>query len=73
MLIKILIGGRASFQWQRFRTEIPNQLAHNKVFVQGKDKRGCPVTLVIGARHFPTNGGEYQHERYSSPNKLFII
>ncbi|KAL8502194.1 hypothetical protein ACS0TY_021347 [Phlomoides rotata] len=34
-------------------SEVSNQIAHNKVFMQGTDKRGCPVLIVFGAKHFP--------------------
>lgn len=34
-------------------SETPNQIAQNKVFMQGIDKRGCPVGVIHGAKHFP--------------------
>lgn len=37
-------------------SEAPNHIAHYKVFMQGTDKRGCPVALVFGAKHFPSKG-----------------
>ena len=33
-------------------TEVPNEIAQNKMFMQGLDKKGRPVTLVFGAKHF---------------------
>ncbi|KAJ4826932.1 hypothetical protein Tsubulata_049234 [Turnera subulata] len=31
--------------------EIPNELAHDKIFLQGSDKEGRPIAVVFGARH----------------------
>ncbi|GAB4850183.1 hypothetical protein Ancab_029478 [Ancistrocladus abbreviatus] len=33
-------------------SEIPNEIADNKAFLQGFDKKGCPILLFLGARHF---------------------
>ncbi|XP_019239187.1 PREDICTED: random slug protein 5-like isoform X2 [Nicotiana attenuata] len=33
-------------------SEIPNQIAHNKMFMQGVDKQGRPIAVILGARHF---------------------
>ena len=38
-------------------SEVPNDLAQNKMFVQGHDKTGRPVTIVFGARHFQNKDG----------------
>ncbi|GAB2213452.1 hypothetical protein Droror1_Dr00021496 [Drosera rotundifolia] len=32
--------------------EIPNELEQNKVFMQGFDKKGCPIVVVLGRNHF---------------------
>lgn len=32
-------------------SEIPNELSHNKLFMQGVDKTGRPIVVVFGARH----------------------
>lgn len=34
-------------------SEIPNELAQNKLFLQGLDKKGRPISIVLGARHKP--------------------
>lgn len=34
-------------------SEIPNELAQNKLFLQGLDKKGRPISVVLGARHKP--------------------
>ncbi|KAL9256907.1 Phosphatidylinositol transfer protein 3-like protein [Drosera capensis] len=31
--------------------EIQDELVHNKVFLQGSDKRGCPVIVIIARNH----------------------
>ncbi|URE41168.1 CRAL/TRIO domain [Musa troglodytarum] len=33
-------------------TEVPNELAQAKVFMQGRDKAGRPIGVVFGAKHF---------------------
>lgn len=38
-------------------SEIPNELAQNKMFLQGLDKNGRPITLVFGNRHYPNKKG----------------
>ncbi|WCJ26718.1 Sec14p-like phosphatidylinositol transfer family protein [Euphorbia peplus] len=41
-------------------SEIPNQLAHNKVFLQGFDKKNHPIVVVFGAKHTPGNIDEFK-------------
>ncbi|KAK9292524.1 hypothetical protein L1049_020497 [Liquidambar formosana] len=41
-------------------SEIPNDLAHNKLFMQGVDKKGHPIIVVIGARHVHTSTDEFK-------------
>lgn len=36
-------------------SEIPNDLAHDKLFMQGHDKAGRPIVLVFAARHKPAS------------------
>ncbi|XP_043723491.1 phosphatidylinositol transfer protein 3-like [Telopea speciosissima] len=38
-------------------SEIQNHLDQNKLFMQGLDKKGRPIVLVLANRHFPTKGG----------------
>lgn len=38
-------------------SEIPNELAQNKIFMQGCDKSGRPIILLFGGRHFPNKKG----------------
>ncbi|KAJ7954658.1 random slug protein 5 [Quillaja saponaria] len=45
-------------------TEIPNDLAHNKVFMQGLDKKGRPIVVAFGARHKPTKGSLEEFKRF---------
>lgn len=44
-------------------SEAPNHIAHNKVFMQGRDRRGCPVAVVFGAKHFPSKGNNDELKR----------
>ncbi|KAI3456346.1 hypothetical protein Pfo_013009 [Paulownia fortunei] len=41
-------------------SEIPNDLAHNKLFMQGYDKTGRPIVVVLAARHKPTTVEEFK-------------
>lgn len=36
-------------------SEIPNELVHNKVFMQGLDKNGRPIVVIFGGRHKQNN------------------
>ncbi|KAF5180836.1 Patellin-5 [Thalictrum thalictroides] len=40
------------------KVEIPNELAQNKIFVQGFDKKGRPIAVVFFGRHVATKGKE---------------
>ena len=44
-------------------SEIPNELAQNKLFMQGQDKKGRPITVVYGARHKPYKGNLEEFKR----------
>ncbi|CAI9756392.1 unnamed protein product [Fraxinus pennsylvanica] len=41
-------------------SEIPNDLAHDKLFMQGHDKTGRPIVLVFAERHKPTSVEEFK-------------
>ncbi|KAI3455207.1 hypothetical protein Pfo_011870 [Paulownia fortunei] len=45
-------------------SEIPNQIAQNKMFMQGRDKQGRPIAVVFGSRHFPSKGGVDEFRRF---------
>nr|XP_018632366.1 phosphatidylinositol/phosphatidylcholine transfer protein SFH1-like isoform X3 [Nicotiana tomentosiformis] len=46
-------------------SEIPNQIAHNKMFMQGVDKQGRPIAVVLGGRHFQNKlGGLDEFKRF---------
>lgn len=44
-------------------SEVPNQIAQNKLFSQGSDKRGRPIAVLLGARHFQVKGGLKEFKR----------
>lgn len=46
-------------------SEIPNDLAQNKLFMQGVDKMGRPIVLVFGGRHRPSQGSLEEFKRTS--------
>ncbi|KAE8023792.1 hypothetical protein FH972_009453 [Carpinus fangiana] len=41
-------------------SEITNQLAHNKLFMQGVDKKGRPIVVCFGGRHKQNNLEEFK-------------
>ncbi|CAA3000056.1 random slug 5-like [Olea europaea subsp. europaea] len=41
-------------------SEIPNDLAQDKLFMQGHDKTGRPIVLVFAERHKPTSVEEFK-------------
>ncbi|GJW26108.1 CRAL-TRIO domain-containing protein [Tanacetum coccineum] len=46
-------------------SEIPNDLAQNKLFMQGTDKSGRLITVVLGGKHYPNKiGGLEEFQRY---------
>ncbi|XP_019266572.1 PREDICTED: patellin-4-like isoform X2 [Nicotiana attenuata] len=40
-------------------SEAPNEIAHNKMFMQGVDKQGRPIAVILGARHFHNKLGGF--------------
>lgn len=38
-------------------SDIPNELAQNKMFIQGSDKVGRPITVAFGGKHYPNKKG----------------
>ncbi|CAM8950904.1 unnamed protein product [Rhodiola kirilowii] len=51
-------------------SEIAKNLEHNKLFMQGHDKQGRPITFVYAARHFPTNVEEFKRYVTYSLDKI---
>ncbi|KAG5602158.1 hypothetical protein H5410_033528 [Solanum commersonii] len=46
-------------------SEIPNEIAQNKMFMQGEDKQGCPIAVVFGGRHIQNKlGGVEEFKRF---------
>lgn len=48
-------------------SEVPNEIAQNKMFLQGFDKEGRPIMVVRGARHFQNKGGIEEFKRMFLP------
>ena len=44
-------------------SELPHEIAQNKMFIQGFDKTGRPIAVVFGARHFQIEGGREEFKR----------
>lgn len=53
-------------------SEVPNQIAQNKMFLQGSDKRGCPVAVLLGGRHFQIKGGLTEFKRMIFYLRLYL-
>ncbi|XP_038704333.1 phosphatidylinositol transfer protein 3-like [Tripterygium wilfordii] len=45
-------------------SDIPNDLAQNKVFMQGLDKKGRPIVVAFGGRHRPSNTTVEETKRF---------
>ncbi|XP_056164352.1 uncharacterized protein LOC115681801 isoform X6 [Syzygium oleosum] len=45
-------------------SEIPNDLAQQKLFMQGLDKKGRPIVVVYGGRHNPSKGSLEEFKRF---------
>ncbi|KAJ8772481.1 hypothetical protein K2173_027658 [Erythroxylum novogranatense] len=45
-------------------SEIQNEIAQNKMFLQGSDKKGRPIIVVLGARHFKNKAGVDEFKRF---------
>ncbi|XP_051135204.1 uncharacterized protein LOC127254241 [Andrographis paniculata] len=61
MLLKYLAWRRA-FMPKGFITtsEIHNEISQNKMFMQGKDKQGRPIAVVLVSRHFQGDTDEFK-------------
>ncbi|THG08490.1 phosphatidylinositol transfer protein 3-like [Camellia sinensis] len=46
-------------------SEIQHDLAQNKMFLQGMDKKGRPITVAFGGRHFHNKGGLVEFKRFT--------
>ncbi|KAL7197208.1 hypothetical protein ACSBR1_037097 [Camellia fascicularis] len=51
-------------------SEIPNDLAQNKLFMQGVDKMGRPIVVGFGSRHLPSKGSLEEFKRNAITLKL---
>ncbi|GMY15230.1 phosphatidylinositol transfer protein 3-like [Fagus crenata] len=45
-------------------SELPHEIAQNKMFLQGFDKKGRPIAVLFGARHFQSEGGIEEFKRF---------
>lgn len=52
-------------------SEIQNDLAHNKLFMQGQDKLGRPIVVVFGGRH--KQGSLEEFKRMQSQYISFLM
>lgn len=44
-------------------SEIANDLSHHKVCMQGHDKKGRPILVIVGNRHNPSKGNPEEFKR----------
>lgn len=49
-------------------SQVPHEVAQNKMFLQGLDKQGRPISVVLGARHFQYKGSldEFKRKQFLS-------
>ncbi|KAJ1417812.1 CRAL/TRIO, N-terminal domain [Sesbania bispinosa] len=45
-------------------SEIPGDIAHEKMYVQGVDKKGRPITVAFAAKHYQNKNGVDVFKRY---------
>ncbi|XVE63784.1 hypothetical protein DITRI_Ditri07aG0047800 [Diplodiscus trichospermus] len=45
-------------------SEVTNEIEQNKMFLQGSDKKGRPISVLLAARHFQRNGGVDEFKRF---------
>ncbi|XP_073146665.1 uncharacterized protein [Henckelia pumila] len=45
-------------------SEVGNEIRQNKMFMQGTDKKGQPIAVVFGERHFMCKGGTDEFKRF---------
>ncbi|WCJ26715.1 Sec14p-like phosphatidylinositol transfer family protein [Euphorbia peplus] len=45
-------------------SQIPTELAQNKLFMQGVDKKNHPIVVVFGAKHIPYKGNLDEFKRF---------
>lgn len=44
-------------------SEIPNELSHEKAYMQGVDKFGRPIVVAFGAKHYQNPDGNEEFKR----------
>lgn len=49
-------------------SQVRNEVAQNKMFLQGLDKQGRPISVVLGAKHFQYQGSLDEFKRMFSPS-----
>lgn len=54
-------------------SEISRQLSHDKLFLQGLDKKGRPIVVAYGGRHKPAKGDLDEVKRISSKSLLMSV
>lgn len=52
-------------------SELTHEIQQNKMFLQGSDKKGRPISVLLAARHFQHNGGLDEFKR--TPFSLFRV
>ncbi|MBA0732111.1 hypothetical protein Gogos_016220 [Gossypium gossypioides] len=52
-------------------SELTHEIQQNKMFLQGSDKKGRPISVLLAARHFQHNGGLDEFKR--TPSSLFSL
>ncbi|XVF49502.1 hypothetical protein PTKIN_Ptkin04bG0018100 [Pterospermum kingtungense] len=45
-------------------SEVAHEIQQNKIFLQGSEKKGRPISVVLAARHFQHKGGVEEFKRF---------
>lgn len=65
-------------KWRRTKgcispEQVPNEISQKKLFLQGSDKLGRPVLLLLGSRHFQNTIGGVEEFKRKLLNCSFLI
>jgi hypothetical protein len=52
-------------------SDVQNELKKEKIFLQGADKRGCPVGVIMASKHYAADRNLDEFKRTSHPTISF--
>ncbi|XP_059590037.1 uncharacterized protein LOC100247551 isoform X4 [Vitis vinifera] len=54
-------------------SQVRNEVAQNKMFLQGLDKQGRPISVVLGAKHFQYQGSLDEFKRCHQDRRSLLL